>query len=374
MKILLIPAVAAFTLFVPVAVQGAADDELADVQDVAPPSLQGVTSVTITKDGKFVYTAAYQAGAISIFERNAESGKLTPRDGLLGPECASAICIRLSHDENTAAVAHLFANRLTLFKRDPATGGLTKLSAVEESKDEPRGLQTAVDTEFSGDDHFLYVASAEGLGVFKIEDNQLTFVQHETGDDKLHGVRGCALSPDGRWVYAAAGDPGVLAVFSRDAATGKLTSVQMLKDGDGEIASLAGAFRVAPSADGRQLYVSSGRFHGDQAVSVFEVQPDGSLKVLQQFINGKDDFTEFEGGNSLQVSPDGKAVVALSSVSDRLFRFTRDPATGKLTYVTSQQAGTFGEPGAAGLCFSADGKFLYVADENEGALQVYKLP
>ncbi len=374
MKSFLLTVVAAFPFLIPMVACGAEDSELGEVQTVTLPNLQGVTSVTITKEGKFVYAAAFQASAISVFERDAETGKLTSRDVLQGAEYNSAICIRLSHDENYAAAAHLFSSMVTLFKRDPATGSLTKLSAISESKEEPHGLQTAVDVEFSGDDHFLYVASSGGLGVFKVEDGQLNFVQYEQGNDKLHGVRGCALSPDGRWVYAAAGDPGVLGVFRRDETTGKLSQVQLLKDGDDDIASLAGAFRVAPSADGRQLYVSSGRFQGDQAVSAFEVQPDGSLKILQQFINEKDDFTEFEGGNSLQVSPDGKMIVALTSVSDRIFRFSRDPSTGKLTFVTSQQAGTFAEPGAAGLCFSHDGKFLYVADEKEGALQVYKLP
>jgi 6-phosphogluconolactonase (cycloisomerase 2 family) len=356
------------------AAQAADTDELEEVQILALPNLKGVTSVTISKDGKFVYAAAYQASAISVFERDAESGKLTPGDALQGQEYATAISIRLSHDEKNAVATHLFSNMLTLFKRDAATGGLTKLCAVKESGDQPIGLQTAVDAMFSNDDHFVYVASASGIAVFKVSNDQLEFVQYETGDDKLHAVRGCALSPDGHWAYVAAGDSGVLAVFHRDEETGKLSFVQMLQNGDDDIASLDGAFRVVPSPDGRQVYVSAGRFRGDQAVSAYEVQSDGSLKLLQQLVNGADDFTEFEGGNSIGVSPDGKTVVAVASVSDRIFRFKREPATGKLTFVTSQQAGVFGKPGAAGLCLSADGRFLYVADEKEGALQVYRLP
>jgi sugar lactone lactonase YvrE len=40
----------------------------------------------------------------------------------------------------------------------------------------------------------------------------------------------------------------------------------------------------------------------------------------------------------------------------------------------SQQAGNFAPPGAAGVCFSPDGKFLYIADEKENAIEAYKLP
>jgi 6-phosphogluconolactonase (cycloisomerase 2 family) len=98
------------------------------------------------------------------------------------------------------------------------------------------------------------------------------------------------------------------------------------------------------------------------------------LKLLQQFVNGVDDFSEFEGANDIKVSADGKSVFAVASVSDRLFRFSRNLENGKLTFVASQQAGTFESPGAAALCFSPDGKFVYVGDEAEKAIEVYKLP
>ena len=74
------------------------------------------------------------------------------------------------------------------------------------------------------------------------------------------------------------------------------------------------------------------------------------------------------------LSPDGKSLVALASLSDRLFRFTRDNASGKLTYVGSQQVGINMVPGAAGLCFSPDGRHLYVADESASAIVVYEMP
>jgi 6-phosphogluconolactonase (cycloisomerase 2 family) len=134
------------------------------------------------------------------------------------------------------------------------------------------------------------------------------------------------------------------------------------------------AFRLALSPNAKQLYVTTGRFGGHQAVSVFSVEADGTLKLVQHLPNGADDFTEFEGGNETAVSPDGTLVMATASFSDRLFRFARNPETGVLTLIGSQQAGTFHQSGAAGVCFSPDGKFAYVADEAESAIQVYKIP
>jgi sugar lactone lactonase YvrE len=118
--------------------------------------------------------------------------------------------------------------------------------------------------------------------------------------------------------------------------------------------------------------VSGGRFGGDQAISAFGIDQKGDWRLLQEFVDGTDSFTDFKGGNSLALSPNETSLIALASVSDRLFRFRRDPATGKLTFRGSQQVGRFARPGSAGLCFSPDGKFLYVADEASSAIVVYR--
>jgi sugar lactone lactonase YvrE len=91
-------------------------------------------------------------------------------------------------------------------------------------------------------------------------------------------------------------------------------------------------------------------------------------------VNGQGDFAGFEGGNSIAISPDGTLVYAVASLSDRLVRFRRDPATGKLTFLGSQAVGANETPGSAGLCFSPDGKFVYVADENSNSIVVFKQP
>jgi hypothetical protein len=111
MRSLFASLVAAFVFLVPLGMHGAETDDLEQVQSLDLPNLKGVTSVTISKTGKFVYAAAYQASAISVFERDAESGKLTPGDVLQGPEYVRAISIRLSQDENYAAATHLFQAR-----------------------------------------------------------------------------------------------------------------------------------------------------------------------------------------------------------------------------------------------------------------------
>ncbi|HEY2342395.1 MAG TPA: hypothetical protein VGH90_05160 [Chthoniobacteraceae bacterium] len=70
--------------------------------------------------------------------------------------------------------------------------------------------------------------------------------------------------------------------------------------------------------------------------------------------------------------PDLEMVQSLATPALKGVSCVSISADGKLTLVSSQQAGTFVAPGAAGLCISPDGKFLYIADERENALEVFK--
>jgi 6-phosphogluconolactonase (cycloisomerase 2 family) len=351
----------------------AEEGDLKEVQSLTLPELRGVTSIAISEDGKFLYSAAFQASTVLAFKRDLETGLLTLDDAFAGPSLAAAVRIRLSEDGNYAVTSAFAANTVTVFKRDSANGRLTVLANVAEGQKGPTGVDFVIDAMFTKDRRFVYTASSGGVGVFKFENDKLSFVQYEEGEGYLKGVRGCVISPDGKCVYAPSYESGTLGVLSRDEETGQLKVLQILKNEKDGISHLAGAFRVAASADGKHVYVSGGRFKGDQAVNAFEVQPDGKLKLLQEFVNGKGGFNEFEGGNEIKVSPDGKSVFAVASVSDRLFRFSRDPETGKLTFIASQEVGVLRKPGSAGLCFSPDGRFVYVADESGSSIVSFKV-
>ncbi len=79
---------------------------------------------------------------------------------------------------------------------------------------------------------------------------------------------------------------------------------------------LAGAMAVAVSPDGRHVYVSAGRFGGDDAVIVFRLAGHGRLAVIQEFLDGGGELQGFLGGNELAVSPDG-----LNAIEILLARF-----------------------------------------------------
>ena len=348
--------------------------DLAEVQREQQDFLRSATSVCITRDGKFLYAAAFNSSTVAAFKRDAASGKIENDASMETPELAAAVSIVLSADDQFAAVSAFRANAVSLFKRDAATGELIFLDAAIQGKDGAAGLTFAIDALFSPDNHFLYSASATGVGIFRIEKEKLVFVNEETVGGQLENVRGMALSPDGAILYATGADSNTVAVFRRDKENGKLEKLQVLTDGEDGNDELEGAFRVACSPDGKHVYISSGRFSGDQAISVFATQSDGKLKLIEEHVNGVGGFTGFKGGNTIVVSPDGSLVYAVGTMSDTLVRFRRDEATGKLTFLGSQMVGDFVTPGACGLTFSPDGKFVYVADEMSSSIVVFKQP
>jgi DNA-binding beta-propeller fold protein YncE len=126
------------------------------------------------------------------------------------------------------------------------------------------------------------------------------------------------------------------------------------------------------------------------AIGVFQVDEDGKLSVLHEFINGDGELQDFKGGGvGIAISRDRTRFYASGNRSGSLACFRRDPVGSKLTYVTTLtsletgESGTFvdnrravgnqlmvGNLGANGMDISSDGGFLYLALEGWSAISV----
>jgi 6-phosphogluconolactonase (cycloisomerase 2 family) len=61
-----------------------APKDLEEVQNLTLPELRSVTSVAISGDGKFLYAAAFNAGTVTTFTRDVQTGLLEFDDVIIG--------------------------------------------------------------------------------------------------------------------------------------------------------------------------------------------------------------------------------------------------------------------------------------------------
>jgi 6-phosphogluconolactonase (cycloisomerase 2 family) len=352
------------------------------VESVPRDELDAVVSVATSRDGKFHYAAAWRSATLTVFARDPKTGKLEPKQTITDQNVlAGTTSLNLSPDGGLAVAAAFQSRTVVLYTRSAETGELARSDVAREGEKELR-MQFPIAAAFSPDSKFVYVVDDSGPGdggqggitAFRVNDGKLELVGTDEGKDGCYaGARGLAFHPDGKTLFVACNRAGTLVVADRDGGTGKTSVRQVIKDEEGDVHGLAGAMGVVVSANGRFAYVSSGRFRGDDAVSVFQVGAGGRLILVQEFLNGKGELQSFEGGNQLAVSPDGLNVYAAATRSRTVACFRRHQVSGRLTFLeTIPDGGKGGEFGAAGVTLSPDGQFVYVATEDGKAVSVFK--
>lgn len=349
-----------------------------------PENLQSVTSTELSPDGNYVYAAAFNSDTANVWKRDPATGMVNRVQFLADEDMDAIVALRMAPNGKYMAGVS-FKNIVTLFSRNPENGTLTYLSKVTPMENNAGELDFPIELRFSPDSRFVYVGCDTSLEVLQLQNDKLMGVQSEIAGGEVSGLRDVDVSPDGKYLYTTGG--GSLLVFNRDEETGLVSLLQKLHQRDDRLSTLWGVCSVSCSADNRHVYLSAGRFTNRSAVTALRREDDGKLSVIEAWAPpgdpgddpdadsaikpkalGPDDFA---GGNEIEVSPDGAEVWALGTDSDTAVRFQRDPESGCLTYI--EPFSLKGDPeksGPAGLCFSKDGRFVYIADEQENALVV----
>jgi len=271
----------------------------------------GISGVAVSQDGRHVYVTAADPGSVSAFSRDPDTGDLEPimcvsengSDGLCadGTALTGASSITIAPDGGQVFVTAADIGGVTSYARDAATGRLTPQGCLLDKA--PRGGSC-------------------------------------TSAPALAGAAASAISPDGKTLFVASAADEALALFSRDAATGRLTPSSCFRH------------RVATDADA---------VDPDEDAAADDCTPAMAIGQAREVV----------------VSSDGRGVFVLGDEGS-LATFGRDLASGELTQTgcaegdvtykaCSEARGLFD---ARGMAVSSDGRSLYVANQSAHAVSV----
>jgi hypothetical protein len=135
---------------------------------------------------------------------------------------------------------------------------------------------------------------------------------------------------------------------------------------------LLGVSSVTVSPDGGSVYAAG---YDDNAVAVFSRDPATGLLTFQQMLEeGVGGVDGLAGVRGVTVSPDGGSVYAAGYGDNAVAVLSRNPASGLLTFQQMLKDGMGGVNGLAGaysVTVSPDGGSVYAAGRNDNAVAVF---
>jgi len=288
--------------------------------------------LALTPDQKFLYAAisTWNGSAVNAFAVQPD-GSLT----LLNekPSSGEGAChIEVDKTGRTVFVANYNAGDIAGFSTKP-DGSLDQRTAFEtftgSGPDAARQKKSYAHSVYvDPENKHLYSCDlgSDSVWTFKFNPADGTLAPGDPPAAKVvpgSGPRHLAFSPDGKFVYVANEMKHSVEVFSRDATTGQLTSIQnvsTLPEGASDEGVTAAEIVCHPS--GKWVYVSN---RGCDTIAQLAVGADGKL-ALQSSAPSVVAFPR-----SFAIDPSGKWLIAAGQKDNRIGVLKIDPVTGAMT-------------------------------------------
>ena len=309
--------------------------------------LDKVEDMAMSTDNKFLYTASNTDDAVSVFERDMNTGELSfveaVIDGANGINTLNGVnAVAVSPDGKSIYTTAVWEHTITVFDRDNSTGKMTYREVLKDGINGVDGLNGSNNITVSNNGNNVYATGffEHGVSVFSRDMTTGALTYQQVLKNGIGGVDGIIRpssiieSPDQKHVYVTGSFSNAIAIFERDQTDGTLTYVGVVKDGQGGVDGLRAANSASISADGMHVYVAG---TSDNAVAVFSRDSStGLLTFIEVIKNGIDNVGGLNGIRGIEVSSDGLRVYTSSKEENAAVVFDRDVATGKLTFVKMQ--------------------------------------
>lgn len=192
------------------------------------------------------------------------------------------------------------------------------------------------------------------------------------GVDGLDGTYDMKLSPDGAFLYVASMNDDAIGIFSRNSETGELNYVSRTKNGEGGVTGLNGARSLDISPDGLHLYAVS--MFDDSLVSFARDENTGALTFLGSIRDNDLGVDGLDGARSISISPDGLNLYVAGWDDNALALFSRNPVDGTVGFLGRLKHGEdsiYALDAPHFVTVAPDGENVYVVLWDEDAISIY---
>ena len=348
--------------------------------------LSEVFDVTVSHDGLNVYATGFQDNTIAVFSRERSTGELTflevHKDNLLGVDGLQGIKnISISPDGKNVYAAGMEDDALSVFNRNLYTGRLSFSQVLVDNTLGVDGLNGITDIELSPDGKFVYTTGSidDAVSIFSRNSQTGTLVYIQSykegvsGLNTLDGANDLEISPDGKYIYLAASNDDAVSTFSRNETTGNITFITSQTDGLLSVDGLDGVMDLTMSPDNLHVYASS---LNDNAVAAFRISSiNGSLIYIDSWIDGNTSVDGLKFAVSSEITSDGKHLYVVGKGDNSVAEFVRNPATGELVYInksTNNFQGVDGINQVSDLALLPNKSILYSASPSENKIGIFQ--
>ncbi len=296
--------------------------------------LENPSFLAIHPNRRFLYAVTEDfegGGAVSAYEINHESGKLTLLNQV--PSSGNGPChVNVDTTGKMIAVANYGAGSTASFpiKEDGSLGEAASVmqhegSSVNEARQKGPHAHSV---NFSPDNRFVVTADlgTDEVYVFRADPATGTIEPNDPPSAKVHpggGPRHFTFHPSAKYSYAINELDSTVTAFQYDAERGAMEVIQTistLPEGYEETSHTA---EVVAHPSGKFLYGSN---RGHDSIAVFSVdQATGKLASVEQV------STQGKTPRNFALDPTGAYLFAENQATDDVFQFRVDQETGRLT-------------------------------------------
>jgi 6-phosphogluconolactonase len=181
--------------------------------------------IVVSPDNKYAFAADLGTDQVLCYKLDPATARLTANSPPFArsPAGAGPRHLTFHPDGKRAYVINELLNSVTVFEYDAASGTLTPKQTISTLPDDFKGTSYCADVKVTPDGRFLYGTNRghDSIAAYRVgEDGRLSLIAVEPSLGK--GPQNLAITPDGRWLLCANMPGNNLAVFGIDPRTGRL--------------------------------------------------------------------------------------------------------------------------------------------------------